>query len=159
MTSKKISQLLVDRPRMQNYLDGIFYLEFSCLQMRKVCELFAFATLIANRKLYEKIRKDFHKDWNFKRILNVVEKVNPKYFPEPLTLIENEEGKKNNFEGIKNDFLLRSDLEKIYSECCDYVHAQNHYKDIDNFYPKNYKEFLPWKKKLLDWKDRFIRLL
>ena len=158
---KEVKQRLamIGRPIAKNYLDGIFYLEFSCLQMRKICELFSFATLIANRKLYEKIQKDFHKNWNFKRILNVVEKINPKYFPEPLKLTKNRHSKKNIFEGIKNDFLLRKNIEKIYSECCDYVHAQNHYKDLKNFYPKNYKEFLPWQKKLIDWKNKFIKLL
>ena len=60
-----------------------------CLQIRKICELFAFATLTANRESYEKVRADFQNDWNFGRILKLVEKKTPKYFPEAVTPIIN----------------------------------------------------------------------
>ena len=84
----KVRLLMIDRPVVE-YLDGIFYLKFMCLQMRKICELFAFATLTANRESYEKVRADFQNDWNFGRILKLVEKKTPKYFPEAVTPIIN----------------------------------------------------------------------
>ena len=143
----------------KNILDGLYYLEFMCLQVRKICELFAFATLIANRILYEKVRTEFYKDWNFKRILDTVEKVNPKYFPEPLTPIAGQDGKTKDFEGKQNDYLLREHIEKIYTECSDFIHAKNHYEDLEKFYPQNNKEYLPWRHKLDDWQERFIKLL
>ena len=158
----KARLLLIDRPSV-GYLDGIFYLEFMCLQMRKICELFAFATLTANRESYEKVREDFQNDWHYGRILKVVEKENPKYFPEALTPIRDEKsGKITKFKGFAGkgvSFLSKDDIEKIYNECCDFVHAQNHYKDLESFYPRTLEEFQPWKEKLIGWKDEFSKLL
>ena len=75
---------VVKKPHSKDFLDGLFYMEFMCLQIRKICELFAFSTLTANRQEYEKLRNEFEKDWNFSRIIKSVSKVNEKYFPEPL---------------------------------------------------------------------------
>lgn len=142
----------------KDLLDGVFYLEFMCLQFRKICELFAFSTLTANRQEYSRIRKDFEKDWSFSRIIKSVKKVNKKYFPAPIKKVPTQNGKIE-FQGIKNDFLVIEDIENIYQECCDMVHAQNHYKDLEKFYPRNLQEFQPWKEKFIDWRERFIKLL
>lgn len=145
------------------YLDGIFYLEFMCLQMRKICELFAFGSLTANREAYEKMKKDYQNESGFNRILRVVEKVNPKYFPaalHPIPIEDKKTGVKTikGFAGENVSFLTKEDISKIFSECSDFMHAQNHFKDLQTFYPMNGTEFLPWKKKLIKWRDEFIKL-
>lgn len=150
---------IVKRPPSKDFLEGVFYLEFICLQIRKICELFAFSTLTANRQEYMKLRREFEKDWNFTRIIESVSKVNEKYFPEPLEPVLDQTGKPTRYEGIKNDFLTIEDIKKIYRLCCDLVHAQNHYKDLDNFYPRKYEEFLTWMERFRDWRERFIKLL
>ena len=150
---------VVKKPPSKDFLDGVFYMEFMCLQIRKICELFAFSTLTANRQEYEKIRNEFEKDWNFSRIIKFVSKVNEKYFPEPVKPILDKSGKATEYKGIRNDFLSIKDIDDIYSQCCGFVHAQNHYKELEGFYPKTYKDFLPWKDKFSDWREKFIRLL
>ena len=150
---------VVKKPPTKGVLEGMFYLEFMCLQMRKICELFAFSTLIANRQEYMKLRNEFEKDWNFTNIIRSVNKVNEKYFPEPLNPVLDETGKVTKYEGIKNDFLTIENIKDIYSQCCDFVHAQNHYKDLGNIYPGKYEEFLSWMTRLSDWRQKFIKLL
>ena len=41
--------------------------ESICLQIRKILELIAMASLVANRSEYTKYRKNFYRDWNAKR--------------------------------------------------------------------------------------------
>jgi len=137
----------------KNFSMDIFLLEFICLQFRKICELFAFGTLIASKDLYKQVRKDFGNDWNFSRILETVKKINPRYFPKPLKY----EGNKK-FMAITNDFLLQKDIIAIYNECSNMIHAQNHFKDLKNFYPNNDKERDGWTNKFKEWKNKFIRL-
>lgn len=146
-------RLLKTKTSPDKVLKGIFYLEFICLQFRKICELFAFGTLIANRKLYEQIRKDFGNDWNFVKILEIVEKINPKFFPEPLKY----EGNKQ-FIGKSNVFLQKKDIINIYKDCSDLIHAQNHYKNLKEFYPQNDTELDGWQKKFDGWREMFVGL-
>jgi len=119
ITEIKTRLSVVKKPHSKDFLNGVFYMEFMCLQIRKICELFAFSTLTANRQEYEKIRNEFEKDWNFARIIKSVSKVNEKYFPEPLKPILDNSGKATKYEGIKNDFLSIEDIEDIYNQCCD----------------------------------------
>jgi hypothetical protein len=53
------------------------------LQMRKVCELIAFGSLIANRDLYAQHHAEFAKDWRLKRMVERLKKINPAFFPVP----------------------------------------------------------------------------
>ena len=127
--------------------------------MRKICELFAFSTMTANRKEYMKIRTKFEKDWNFSDIILCVKKVNNKYFPEPLKPILDDKGKITHYEGIKNDFLKIENIKEIYKLCSKFVHAQNYYKDLTCIYPEKYEDFLIWIDRFRDWRERFIKLL
>ncbi len=137
----------------KNFSLDIFLLEFICLQFRKICELFAFGTLIASKDLYRQVRKDFSNDWNFARILTTVEKINPRYFPKPLKY----EGNKA-FAVVTNDFLLQKNIIDIYDECSDMINAQNHFKDLKNFYPNSDEKRDIWRKKFTEWKEKFIKL-
>jgi hypothetical protein len=47
------------------------------LQMRKVCELIAFGSLIANRELYSQHYETFAEDWRLGRVVDKLRKVNP----------------------------------------------------------------------------------
>ena len=43
--------------------------EFLCVQLRKVLENIALASLVANKEKYSSVRINFASDWNAKRIL------------------------------------------------------------------------------------------
>ncbi|MBC3877610.1 hypothetical protein H8K38_07310 [Undibacterium sp. FT79W] len=111
--------------------------ESICLQVRKILELIALASLVANKEEYAKNRANFAKDWHAKRILQSIEEINPKFYPSPSTqILEEATGKVMEIKPIKSGFLTRRDFENIYDRCGGLLHAQNPFaasKDIDDF--------------------------
>ena len=55
------------------------------LQMRKICELIAFGSLIANKELYSQHYETFAEDWRLGRVVDKLRKVNPNFFPVPMS--------------------------------------------------------------------------
>src|ERR1700730_1967634 len=58
--------------------------ELISLHLRKALEEIAFASLSANREKYSAARTGFATEWNARRMLGFVEKVNPNFYPIPL---------------------------------------------------------------------------
>jgi len=54
-----------------SYLQEWFYLEFRYLQVRKICELFAFSRMITNRIIFEESGYNFKSEWNCEKILTI----------------------------------------------------------------------------------------
>lgn len=111
--------------------------ESICLQVRKILELIALASLVANKEEYAKNRANFAKDWHAKRILKSIEEVNPNFYPSPSSqVLDKVTGKVLEVKTIKKGFLTRNNFENIYDRCGGLLHAQNPFassKDIDNF--------------------------
>lgn len=100
--------------------------ESICLQVRKILELIALASLVANKSEYEKHRNNFQRDWNAKRILATLDKANPKFYPIPSEqLISPETGQVVEVIPITSGYLSRADYEDLYDECSDILHASN----------------------------------
>ena len=106
-------------------------IEFIALQIRKILELIALASICVNLKSYAKARKSFSKDWKAKEILKIIERENPYFYPEPgiqkidlktrkvVEIVMLEEG----------SYLSRSEFESLYDKCCEYLHAKNPYDE------------------------------
>jgi hypothetical protein len=62
-----------------------FDAELIFIQLRKTLELIAFGSLCANKKRYSEVHQNFAQHWSAKRLLNDLEKVNPRFYPEPLS--------------------------------------------------------------------------
>jgi hypothetical protein len=111
--------------------------ESICLQVRKILELIALASLVANKDEYAKVRTNFHKDWHAKRILSSIEEINANFYPKPTRQILDSTGEKViETKDIKFGYLTRRDFENIYDRCGGLLHAQNPFsnqKDIDSF--------------------------
>ena len=111
--------------------------ESICLQVRKILELIAHASLVANKDKYAKNRANFAKDWNAKKILQSIEEINPNFYPSPSKqILDNLTGKVLSIEKIKSGFLTRPYFENIYDRCGGLLHARNPFsasKDFDNF--------------------------
>lgn len=111
--------------------------ESICLQIRKILELIALASLVANKDEYAKNRANFAKDWHAKKILQSIEEINPNFYPSPSKqILDALTGSVISIEKIKSGFLTRTDFENIYDRCGGLLHAQNPFsaaKDIDNF--------------------------
>jgi hypothetical protein len=102
--------------------------EFACLQIRKILELIALASLSANKDEYSKQHANFFKHWKAKAILEAVEKVNPSFYPVP---VQGESGGTNEkVRGFKMrtvGFLTKDDFSTIYDICSQTLHASNPY--------------------------------
>ena len=115
--------------------------ESICLQIRKILELIAVASLVANKAEYEKQRKNFHRDWNVRRILETLDKVNPHFYPSPSQqVISPETGKVEEVKPITSGYLSRADYEELYDACSEILHAENPFssgqQEIQSFLAK-----------------------
>ena len=124
--------------------------ESMCLQIRKILELIALASLVANKAEYEKQRKNFHHDWNGKRILKTLDKANPQFYPAPSEhVISPETDKVVETIPITSGYLSRTDYEALYDECNKILHASNPFsgeqQEIQAFLDKTPE----WMKKIM----------
>lgn len=117
--------------------------ESIALQIRKILELIALATLVANKSEYEKYRKTFQSDWKAKAILKTLEKANRKFYPVPWTEKPNPEAAIRKLKAvipnlkmakrmkvrITSGYLSRQDYEYLYDKCSDILHASNPFSD------------------------------
>ena len=103
------------------------------LQIRKILELIALASLAANRPEYAKHRRHFHKDWNAKRILDTLKKANPKFYPTPSRQVGDQEtGRVASLEEITSGFLTEDDFTTLFDTCSAILHAENPFSRTQN---------------------------
>ena len=95
-------------------------IESEALQLRKLLELIAFATLVSYQDAYRSVRKDIAKDWHAERILRKIEDINPKFYPVPIDGI-NESG----WNRLRGGYLTRKQFERLYDKCGAILHANN----------------------------------
>ena len=99
------------------------------LQFRKILELIAMSSLVANREALEEMnrsRKKLGSQWNGDAILKLVEGINPDFYPVPILerpfrhpsvkadLVEKTDG-----------FLSRGEFSRLYNLCASLMHADN----------------------------------
>ena len=107
--------------------------ESIALQMRKVLELIALSSLIANRDSYATQRKNFAKDWHAKRILQTLEKVNSEFYPVPnYQVVDANSGTVTEIKRIERGYLTKEEFVKLYDWCCDLLHAENPFSNRSN---------------------------
>lgn len=126
--------------------------ESAALQIRKILELIALSSLVANHEQYSTQRANFRKDWNAKRILETLARVNPKFYPVPTKQVRISEGRYNTPK-IKSGYLTQKDFIELYGQCSAMLHSTNPFseQDIDA------RMFLS--KKAPDWMNKIIVLL
>jgi hypothetical protein len=104
--------------------------ESACLQLRKALELIAYAAIAPHRAKYEAWRrqdvqsKDFRKDYNGKKILNSLAKLNPYSYPRPLLPLVERDGAWH-FDVFRGEYLTKKRYEKVYDRCGALLHADN----------------------------------
>lgn len=140
MREAKDRMLVVHRLLVGEVTTGFMQtnVEIIYLQYRKVLELIAFGSLIANLDAYAKIREKYSSDWHAKRVLNAVEAVHPDFYPKPVTQMR-VDGKKHSAElhKFEGNYLAKADFEMLYDLCGGIMHSQNPYGS-----PMNYAAYL-----------------
>jgi hypothetical protein len=94
------------------------------LQFRKVFELIAFASLVANRKQYSAVHADFSTHWEASKLLKRLEKINPKFYPKPVVeMPSTRHGEPDEFKERDPDYLTQSELIEAHGRCGELMHA------------------------------------
>ena len=123
------------------------------LQFRKILELIALSSLVANHEKYSKCHANFKKHWKAKQILNELEKINPKFYPYPTKQIPVSEGLYNTPK-IKSGYLTKEDFIELYDRCSNMLHSNNPFSDQKQ---EDIKNILS--KEAPEWLDKIIILL
>ena len=126
--------------------------ESVALQIRKILELIALASLAANRSEYAKRRREFWKDWRAKSILTTLQKANPHFYPKPnKQVVDQETGRVVSLQDITSGFLTKDDYIDLLNACSEILHADNPFAQ-----KKDPRAFL---KSVPTWMEKIRRLL
>lgn len=127
-------------------------IETACLQIRKILELVAFGSLIANVRMYSAQHRKFAEHWNAKLMLKDMARINPSFYPSPIIQ------RPSAISGIEmewiergQDYLTKDDFLIAYEKCGGILHAANPYGAATDFdtYQNN----------LTQWRNKIINLL
>ena len=141
------------------FLDGIAHalykattIETIYLQFRKILELIAIGSLVANKEIFSKVHQEFAKYWNAQLLVKDMDRVNPNFFPHPvIQQPSTRSGVKMEWLDRPDDYLTKNDLIKLYNKCGALMHCGNPYgSQVD----LNYYEG-----KILYWRQRIVNLL
>jgi hypothetical protein len=127
-------------------------LESASLQLRKILELVAFGSLVANKDAYTAVYAKASKKWNASELLNELEQVNPDFYPVPVIEVPSKiPGVVTEHKKRDGDFLTKLDFAEVYGRCGVMAHAANPFgKGIDYAY---------YQQKLVLWRTQVLNLL
>ncbi|PKN39187.1 MAG: hypothetical protein CVU62_03030 [Deltaproteobacteria bacterium HGW-Deltaproteobacteria-2] len=126
--------------------------EFCCLQIRKILELIALASIAANKTEYAKQYNKFFSHWKAKKILEDIEKINPQFYPVPSKqVIDNTTGKVSELILIESGFLTKEEFPYVYDKCSEVIHSSNPYGSLVNL--DEFDNLVP------EWNAKIIKLL
>lgn len=116
-------------------------IEFICLQLRKVMELIALASIVPNKTKYKELRSDFDKDYHAKRIFRDLEKVNVNFYPEAVTQEKSTTpGVNHHIKPRDNVWLTKKRFIREYEKLGGLLHADNPFA-IRRPYINLYKQY------------------
>jgi len=113
-----------------NRTKNIYFLESAILQLRKAFESISLAAIAPNKDAYEKFRleaekpADYRKDYNGRKILQLLRRINKDFYPKPLLPPKKVEGKWH-FERKSDGFLTENKFESFYDRLGKYLHSDN----------------------------------
>ena len=125
--------------------------ESICLQVRKILELVALASLIANKEKYGQAYRNIEKHWNAERILRDLRRINPEFYPNSIIEVALEGPVVARWDDRTTGFLTEDDFVDIYEKCGSILHARNPLRD-----PIDYEAYL---RNIPDWIDKIMKLL
>lgn len=102
--------------------------EVVSLQFRKILEMTALMSLVANKEAYAEQNEKFARHYHAERIINDLERINPNFYPCPIMRIE-QEGNFDRLENLTEGFLTKEEFVKVYEKCGAMMHAHNPFGD------------------------------
>ena len=127
-------------------------IESACLQFRKILELIAFGSLVANAEAYTAVYSKVSKGWHAAELLKELERAHPQFYPVPVIEVPSDvPGTILQHKKREDDYLTKDDFSEIYGRCGVMAHAANPYgKGIDYAY---YQKMVP------AWRTQVVNLL
>lgn len=111
--------------------ESFVFAEVIFIQLRKILELIAFATLTANKDAYAAAEAKFASHYKAKRILEAVERVNPNFYPVPLQNLPRSKGGIHELALLAEGWLTKEEFAYLYDRCGDALHVRNPFSEKD----------------------------
>jgi len=131
--------------------------ESIALQVRKILELIAFATLIVNLPKYanhrKKCGKNYTDDWNAKQILKILRKVNARFYPIPRKqVIDSDSGQVTEMKDLRAQYLTPDDFVEVFDSCgSQMLHITNPFSPTEGC--------VAFLESVIDWLPKITNLL
>lgn len=104
-----------------------FDYELVCIHLRKILELIAFGSLIANQEKYSEAHENYIKHRKIDPLLDNIAKINPDFYPKPLKPPITLSSGVKHFEESDKNFLTRDEFTKLLNLCNLVLHVWNPY--------------------------------
>ncbi|SCY76105.1 hypothetical protein [Butyrivibrio sp. INlla14] len=139
---KNIKKRIKSVKYVRNHLTSTMYtftdIEYCTLQIRKILELIAISSLISDYKIYKEKMDSINKMWKADLIIKDLERINPKFYPEP-TLTIKRVGEIDKLVVSDKEYLTKELFVEVYNKCGKMLHSLNPLcgeKSIDDLYAK-----------------------
>jgi hypothetical protein len=130
--------------------------EFICLQFRKIFELIILATFASHKHLFEGLSRKLSKEWQIGKVIAIVEKKNPAFYPEPIDRVPSDmPGIKDEWKDVKSGFLKLDELVTAHGLIGNLMHANNPYRE-ELLLEKIERQFPEWRAKLVRLLDNHL---
>lgn len=97
------------------------------LQLRNALEEIAFSSLTANRSAYATARPGFATEWNARRMLGFLEKMNPHFYPVPVLPPQEIAPGRKHCDRVRDGFITRDEFAALYDISAEVLHCRNPY--------------------------------
>ncbi|HTS12654.1 MAG TPA: hypothetical protein VMH00_11090 [Candidatus Limnocylindrales bacterium] len=108
-----------------------FDVELVFVQLRKILELIAFASLTANKEEYSAVHDKFATHWKAKAMLRDLQRVNRRFYPMPVGQPQLQADGIKHMTAVTDGFLTRDEFEFLYDKACDVLHTRNPFSTAD----------------------------
>ncbi len=131
---------------------GLVSLRQAHLDLRMIIEELMLLSVSAHRDVGEAISKNLQKNYSATQKMKLLEKINPRFFPEAIRVVPSKEtGIEGQFVSVEEDHLSRIKAEDFYNKSGNFLHAS--YKTLTE------QEFEQAKEELADFFILAARLM
>ena len=102
-----------------------FDIEVAFLNLRKILELIAFSSLIANKAKYSAAYTKFATHWKAKDMLLAIERLNPDFYPMPVDKPRTLPDGTKRVEPIIDGYLAKDEFAQLYDRSSEILHCRN----------------------------------
>ncbi len=100
-------------------------IDSACLQVRKILELVALGSLVANQDIWNGSLRELRNAWNANDILKRLRTVNPDFYPQPVIEVPMTGPVKSDIKNLAEGFLTEAMFGELYGRLGEILHAKN----------------------------------